>query len=265
MCRRRQRQEPRGPEPRGPWHPGRWKQQEGPSWGLPREPSPAPASSRRGLWPRAEGGHVSAVAAKPTGICYGGPGSSHTGETRGLGRGSLPQRKVLVEAQVVKRQAGTQTRRPELAAGPSWALAPCCCARWERQRPRQEACRSRNVAAVGGLASLRRRRPAVTMAPHSWSQSQASPARDHQDPSTPWHQGWARRGHRQWEATHRPGASPGLGGGPLPTPDWLAGGGQCGPQASKPHRGERWHWSGGRATIPGEQEAPGSPRGREAP
>ena len=111
MCRWRQRQERRGPEPRDPWHPGRRKQQEGPSWGLPREPSPAPASSRTGLWPRAEGGHVSAVAAKPTGICYSSPGPSHTGETGGLGRGSLSQRKVLAEAQVLKRQAGKNRPR----------------------------------------------------------------------------------------------------------------------------------------------------------
>ena len=148
----------------------------------------------------------------------------------------------------MKCQAGTQTRWPEPAAGPSWALAPCCYARWERRRPRQEACHSRNVAAVGGLASPQRQRPAVTMGLHSWSQSQASPARDHQDPRTLRHQdprtlrhqGWARWGCRQWEATHRPGADPGLRGGRLPTPDWLAGGGQCGPKASKPHRGERW-------------------------
>lgn len=150
----RQRRERRGPEPRGPWRPWETEAAGGALWGLLRELSPAPALPRTGLWPRAEGEHVSAVAAFlsqsagqsaelrdkcPAGICCSSPGPSHTREAGGLGRGSLPQRKVLSEAQVVKCQAGTQTRRPEPAVGPSWALAPCCYAWWERRRPRQEA------------------------------------------------------------------------------------------------------------------------------
>lgn len=194
------------PQAQGPQAPWETEEAGGTLLDLPTEPSPAPVSSQAGAWPGAEGGHISAVAAEPAGICYSSPRPSHTRETGGLDRGSCPREKCSRRPKWVKHRVGTQTRWPEPAEGPSRAQAPRCCAWWARQ----ELGRSRIVAAVGSLASSQWRRPAVTTCPHSWSRSQASPARDHRDPQTPWCQGWARWGRgsrRPRTGRGRPGAA----------------------------------------------------------
>lgn len=194
------------PQVQGPRVPWETEEAGGTLLDLPTEPSPAPVSPQTAVWPRAEGGHISAAAAEPAGICYSSLRPSHSRETGGLDRGFLPQRKVLAEAQVGEAPGGHTDPTARASRGPSRAQAPRCCAWWARQ----ELCRSRIMAAVGSLASSRWQLPAITMCPHRWSRSQASPARDHRDPQTPWCQGWARWGRgsrRPHTGRGRPGAA----------------------------------------------------------
>lgn len=130
----------------------------------------------------------------------------------------------------MKCQGGHTDPRPEPAVGPhSWALAPCCYAWWERRSPAG----SRDVAAVGGLASSdgsARQSPwACTAGPRARPLLPGTT----KTPDTAAPRVGPGGAAAQWRP-HRPGAGPGLQGRRLPTPDRLAG-----PQASKPSR-ERW-------------------------
>lgn len=107
--------QPRAQGPRVPWE---TEEAGGTLLDLLTEPSPAPASSRTGVWPRVEGGHISAVAAEPAGICYS-PRPSHTRETGGWTGGSCPREKCLRRPKRVKHRwahrPGGQSRQ---RAGP---------------------------------------------------------------------------------------------------------------------------------------------------
>lgn len=240
----RQRREAR-PEPRGPGALGDGKQQEGPSGASEGSVLPQ-LYLGRGSGPEAEGEHVSAVAAFlsqsagqrqnsrdkcPAGICCSSPGPSHTREA-GAGEGVLPQKSAL-EAQVVKCQAGTQTRRPEPAVGPSWALAPAA------MHGGSEGLGRKQRRGCGGWPGL-----FPTAAPRqspwacSWSQSRASPAWDHPRPrghcGTKGGPGGAADSGRPRTGQGQAQGCPGQAAAHLT--GWQAR------RASKPSRGEEWPW-----------------------
>ena len=106
------------PQVQGPRVPWETEEAGGTLLDLPTEPSPAPVSSQTAVWPGAEGGHISAAAAKPAGICYSSPRPSHSRETRGLDRGFLPQRKVLAEAHVGEAPGGHTDPAARASRGP---------------------------------------------------------------------------------------------------------------------------------------------------